>query len=170
MNDFFLKFAAPFIKSTKETLRIMVSTEVTMHSPKFKKDNTGRGDITALIGVTGVLDAAKGPVDFRGLVALSFKEEVYVKLASRMLGEEYTEYNQEIADAGAEIANIILGSAKPGLNEIGVKLGMTSPSTIRGRDHEISFPKDGMVIETVVTTDCGDFFLDLCCQDIGNKI
>lgn len=166
MSDFFLKFAAPFIKSTKETFKIMVSTEVSMHSPKFKKDNLGHGDITALIGVTGTLETSNGPADFRGIVALSFKEAVYVKIASRMLGEEHSSYNPEIADAGAELANIILGSAKPGLNEIGCKLKMTSPSTIRGLNHEISFPKDGIVIETIVSSDMGDFYLDLCSQDI----
>jgi CheY-specific phosphatase CheX len=141
MNEFFLEFAAPFIKSTKDTFKIQLSTEVTMHSAGIKTSSVGHGDITALIGITGILETAKGLKEFRGLLALSFKEDVYLRLASQMLGEEYKEYNQDIADAGAEIANIILGTAKPGLNQIGMKLGMTSPSTIRGKDHEINFPK-----------------------------
>ncbi len=144
----------------------MLSTEVTMHSPSFKNDNIGRGDITAIIGIVGQVETTKGQQDFRGILSLSFKEDTYVKLASRMLGEEYTSYRPDIADAGAEMANIILGSAKPGLSDIGIKLSMTTPSTIRGMNHEISFPKDGIIVETVVTTEFGDLYLDLCCQDV----
>jgi CheY-specific phosphatase CheX len=166
MNDFFLKFVAPFLKSTKETFRVMVSTEVTMHSPKLKSSNVGHGDLTALIGLTGILETEAGPVDFRGLLALSFAEKVYVNIASQMLGEVHNEYSPEIADAGAEIANIILGTAKPGLSAIGIKLAMTSPSTVRGKNHEISYPRDGLIVEIEVSSHLGDFFLDLCYQDI----
>lgn len=166
MNEFFLKFAAPFIKSTKETFKIMMETEVSMHSPKVKTTNTASGDITAIIGVNGIIDTPRGPEDFRGLLALSFQEKVYLRMASRLLGEEYLTFSSDVADTGSEIANIILGSAKPGLNDIGIKLTMTSPSSVRGQNHELSFPRDGMVVETIVSSDLGDFTLSLCCQDI----
>lgn len=166
MNEFFLKFAAPFVKSTKETFKVMLETEVNMHSPKIKTTNSAVGDITSIIGINGIIKTSKGQEDFRGLLALSFPETVYLKVASKLLGEEYSTFVPDINDVGSEIANIILGSSKPGLSEIGIMLTMTSPSSIRGQNHEISFPKDGMVVEMVVSSNLGDFQMALCCQDI----
>lgn len=169
MNETFLKFSAPFIKSSKETFKVMMHTDVTMHSPKLRTDSVSTGDITAIIGMNGFAENVDGPKEFKGVLAISFPEPVYVKLASRMLGEDYTEYSSEIADVGAELANIILGSAKPGLSALGIKLDMTSPSTVRGKLHEISFPRGSTIVETTMTCDLGDFFLDICYQDLKLK-
>lgn len=169
MNDGFLKFSAPFIKSAKETFKTMMGTEITLHSPKLKENTLSTGDITALIGINGNIERNGKVNEFRGLLALSFPEDVYLKLASRMLGEEYKEYSADIADAGAECTNIILGTAKPDLLKIGIKLGLTTPSTVRGRQHEIQYPKTGIIVETNVTCDLGNFFMDLCYQDTNLK-
>lgn len=169
MNETFLKFSAPFIKTTKITFKTMLATELTLHSPKIKTSPVSRGDITAMIGINGIHEQNGTSTEFKGVLALSFPEKLYVALAARMLGEEYTEYNEEIADVGAECANIILGTAKPDLANMGIKLGMTSPSTVRGKNHEISYPKSGIIVETSVTCDLGDFYLDLCYQDLNIK-
>ncbi len=165
MNEGFLKFSAPFIKSAKETFKVMMKTEITLHSPKLKLDTLSTADITALIGVNGTIEHSGRVDEFKGLLALSFPEDVYLRLASRMLGEEYKEYCPDIADAGAECTNIILGTAKPDLAKLGIKLAMTTPSTVRGRQHEINYPKTGVIVETTVSCDVGSFFMDLCYQD-----
>lgn len=162
MNDFFLKFSAPFVKSTKDTFRIMLSTEVTLHSPQLKSDTRARGDITALIGINGIY---LGSQEILGILALSFSEATYLRVASRMLGEDHTSYSVEIADVGAELANIILGGSKQGLMDLGIQLALTTPTSIRGIQHEISFPSNSRVIETCVNSDLGEFFLDLCCRE-----
>jgi chemotaxis protein CheX len=169
MNETFLKFSSPFIKATKETFSTMVYTELNLHSPKIKTDSVSRGDITALIGISGVYQDDGKQTDFRGLLALSFPEAVYLKLASRMLGEDYHEYGPDISDVGAECANIILGRAKSSLIDMGIKLGLTTPSTIRGKNHEINYLKGSIVIETTASSDAGDFFLDLSYLDIKLK-
>jgi chemotaxis protein CheX len=166
MNDMFLKFSAPFIKSTKNTFSTMMSTTITMHSPQIKTDNQAGADITALIGINGTVHSNGQDKEFRGLLALCFSKAIYLKLASRMLGEDYTEMVPDIADAGSEVANIILGGSKQDLLNMGIKLQLTSPSTIRGTDHEISYPKGSTTMRTTVTCDLGDFYLDLCYQDV----
>ena len=167
MSEMFLKFSAPFIKSTKNTFSTMMSTEITMHSPQIKKDNQAGADITALIGINGTVESAGQVKEFRGLLALCFPKNLYVKLASRMLGEDYTDVVPDIADAGSEVANIILGGSKQELLSLGIKLQLTSPSTIRGVDHEISYPKGSTTMRTTVSCDLGDFYLDLCYQDVS---
>lgn len=167
MNETFLKFSAPFIKSTKNTFSTMMSTQITMHSPQIKTDNQAGADITALIGINGTVESEGQVKEFRGLLALCFPKKLYIQLASRMLGEEYTDVVPDIADAGSEVANIILGGSKQELIGMGIKLQLTSPSTIRGTDHEISYPKGSTTMRTTVTCDLGDFYLDLCYQDVS---
>jgi chemotaxis protein CheX len=166
MSDMFLKFSAPFIKSTKKTFLTMVNTEIQMHSPQIKTNNLSGADITALIGINGTYKNSGKDQEFRGLLALCFSKDIYLKIASRMLGEDYTELVPEIADAGPELANIILGSSKQELLDLGIKLQLTSPSSIKGIDHEITYPKGATVMRTTVTCDLGDFYLDLCYQDV----
>jgi CheY-specific phosphatase CheX len=161
----FLKFSAPFVESTKEIFKVMISTDVRLHSPRLKVDRRSRGDITAFIAMNGVVGIGDNKKDFAGLLALAFTEPVYLAVASRMLGEEYKEYGPDVADVGAEIVNIILGKSKPALHALGIQLGMSNPSTIMGRQHEISFPRTGEVVEIIVESDMGQMFLDLCYQE-----
>ncbi len=163
----FIKFSKPFIDALKETFNMMVQTEINPHSPQIKSNAVAKGDITAMIGMNGNVTKEDGTVKtFKGLMAITWKEELYIKLAGRMLFEEYTEYCDDIADAGSEICNIVMGNAKNGLTPQGFKLEMASPSTVRGKEHEIKYPPKTMVIETTISCDLGDFTLELCYQEL----
>jgi chemotaxis protein CheX len=100
-------------------------------------------------------------------MAISWPEDVYIKFASKMLFEEFDEYCDEISDSGAEVVNIVMGNAKGQLNPLGFKLEMATPSTIKGKQHEIRYPAKTTVIEITVSSDIGDFTLELCYQDIA---
>ena len=161
----FVSFSKPFIDALKETFEMMVQTEIKAHSPKIKESPKAKGDITALIGMNGIVEKDGQQKDFKGLMALSWPEELYIKLAGRMLFEEYTEYCDEISDSGAEICNIVMGNAKNGLTPLGYKIDMATPSTIRGKNHEIKYPAKTTVVEIVISCDLGDFALELCYQE-----
>lgn len=161
MNDHMLNFSKPFILSTKEVFKVMMGIDLVMHSPRFKETRVARGDITSIIAVIGEITKDQEKKDFSGLLAFSFSENVFLAIASKMLGEEYSEYNEEISDVGSEIANIVLGKSKPALVELGFKVGMSSPSTIAGKNHQISFPEQGHVIEITVDSELGSFTLDI---------
>lgn len=161
----FVQFSKPFIDALTETFELMVQTEIKCHSPKIKANQVAKGDITAIIGMNGVLEQDGEQKDFRGLMAISWPEDVYVKFASRMLFEDFDGYCDEISDSGAEIVNIVMGNAKGQLNPLGFKLEMATPSTIRGKQHEIKYPAKTTVIEITVSSDIGDFSLELCYQD-----
>lgn len=161
----FVKFSKPFLDALKETFEMMVQTTINPHSPKIKDTQTATGDITAIIGMNGKLEKDGEVKDFKGLMALSWPEELYVKLAGRMLFEEYEEYCDDIADSGAEICNIVMGNAKNGLTPLGYKIEMATPSTIRGKNHEIKYPPKTTVIEITLSCDLGDFVLELCYQE-----
>ncbi|MBT4791922.1 MAG: chemotaxis protein CheX [Halobacteriovoraceae bacterium] len=161
----FVSFSKPFIDALKDTFEMMVQTTLKAHSPKIKEGSVAKGDITAMIGMNGTVEKEGKEKEFKGLLAISWPEELYVKLASRMLFEEYTEYCDDISDSGAEICNIIMGNAKNGLSPLGYKIEMASPSTIRGKQHEIRYPPKTTVIEIIISCDLGDFTLELCYQE-----
>ena len=163
----FVQFSKPFINALTDTFKLMVDTDIKCHSPKIKDNKTAKGDITAMIGMNGVLESNGTSKDFRGLMAISWPEDVYIKFASKMLYEEFTEYCDEISDSGAEVVNIVMGNAKGQLSPLGFKLEMATPSTIRGKQHEIRYPSKTTVIEITVSSDIGDFTLELCYQDIA---
>ncbi len=165
-NENFVKFSRPFIQALKETFSLMVQTEIQAHSPKIKTSSITHGDITAIIGMNGTLESSGEIKDFRGQISISFSKDVYIKIASRMLMEEYTEYSDEISDVGAEIINIVMGNAKKDLAPLGYKIGMATPSTFRGKDLEMKSSKNTTTIETTISADLGNFILEINYQEI----
>ncbi len=161
----FVQFSKPFIDALKDTFEMMVQTKLETLSPKIKTTAVANGDITALIGMNGSVARDGAEKDFKGLLAISWPEDVYVKLAGRMLFEEYTEYCDDISDSGAEICNIIMGNAKSGLTPLGYKIEMATPSTVKGKNHEIKYPNGTTVIEIEISCDVGNFTLELCYQE-----
>lgn len=163
----FVEFSKPFIDGLKETFSIMMEVKVSAHSPSIKKDNKAKGDISAIIGMNGKLEKEEDTKPFKGQMVLSWAEDVYVNMANKMLMEEYTEYNEEIQDAGAEVSNIIMGNAKKFLNPMGYKIDMATPSTIKGKNHEIIYPPDTTVVEIKISSDLGDFTMELCYLELS---
>jgi len=168
-DNYFVKFSKPFIDALKETFEMMVQTKVEPRSPKIKSSSVANGDITALIGMNGTVERDGEEKLVKGLMAISWPEELYVKLAGRMLFEEYPEYCDEISDSGAEIVNIIMGNAKKGLTPLGYKIEMATPSTVKGKNHELKYPNGTTVVEIEVGTDIGSFSLELCYQENAKK-
>lgn len=163
----FVEFSKPFINGLKETFKIMMDIEIQAHSPKIKTNNRANGDISAIIGMNGILESIDGNKNFKGQMVLSWKEDVYIKMANKMLMEEYTEYNEEIQDAGAEVSNIVMGNAKKVLNPIGYKIEMATPSTIKGKSHEIIYPSETTIVEIILSSEIGDFSMELCYLELA---
>lgn len=165
-NKNYINFSKPFVDALKETFSVMMQADLTVHSPSIKEGSKTPGDITAVIGMNGTLvKEGQEDKDFKGQLLVSFKEDVYLKIASAMLMEEFTEYNDEVADVGGEIVNIVMGNAKKTLIPTGYEVGMATPSTIRGVDVEIKYPSKTTVIQSKIESSLGEFFLEICYQE-----
>jgi chemotaxis protein CheX len=143
----------------------MMQTEITNSAPEIKKTPTARGYYSAIMGMNGVLEENGESRKFKGSMSVTWSNECYVKSASKMLMEDYTELNDEIRDAGAEVVNIIMGKAKTILAERGYKIDMSTPTVVIGQDHELQYQKDVMTITTPFTSELGDFWLEIGYQD-----
>jgi chemotaxis protein CheX len=162
----FLEFSKPFIDATKMVFEKMMETQIESAKPELKTDSKMYGDISAVIGMSGNKTINDQKSRFRGLLVLSFSEDVYVKIANKMLQEAHTQFNDEIQDVGAEIINIIMGNAKKTLNTVGLFPEMATPSTIRGTGHTITSLDRSYTIIIPFKSSLGEFKMEICYVDI----
>jgi len=79
--------------------------------------------------------------------------------------QEFDDYCEDMEDTGSEIANIVMGNAKKVLANEGYKIGMSTPTRIKGIDHEIKYPANTIVIETTISSALGEFTFDICYRE-----
>jgi len=95
------KIINPFINATMNVIETMAFVKSKPDKPYLKKDNTAKGDVTGVIGVTG---------EANGTVSITFEEASILQIVSRLFSEEITELNFEVADAGGFTMEICLDS------------------------------------------------------------
>lgn len=149
-----VNFISPFISATAKVLETQASTKVKIGTP-FKKLATDKfaGEISGVIGL--VSDS------FNGSVVISFPGPTFLKIMSRMLGEECTTINKEIQDGAGEITNIIFGQAKITLNEKGFGIKTALPSVVAGQDHAKLLATVGSRMVVPIETDVGAFCIEI---------
>ena len=148
-------FINPFLNATLNVLKIQAGVEAKAGKIFLKKDSQkSMGSISGVIGL--VSDS------FNGSVNITFPEDVFLKVVSGMLGEEYTELSQEITDAAGEITNMIFGQAKVILNEKGYGIKTAIPSVVSGKDHSLEALTKGPIVVVPFESSKGSFFVEIC--------
>lgn len=168
INDFnerFIQFSKPFVSGVQDTYRTMMQTELTSLRPEIKKTSKSKGYYSGIMGMNGSLIQDGETRLFQGSMSITWSEECYLKTASKMLMEEYLEFNEEIRDAGAEIVNIVMGAAKTILCEAGYQIEMSTPTVVIGQNHELQYQKDVVTITTPFSSELGEFWLELGYKD-----
>ncbi len=148
-----VRFINPFIQATLHVLETMASTRAQAGKPFLKKDKVARGDVSAVIGLTG---------EVSGTVSVSFSESSILGIVSSMFGEAAGPMDAEIGDAVGEIANMISGQARQALEGLGRSLKAAIPSVIMGKGHQIAHVTSAPVIAIPFKTDNGDFTIEVC--------
>ncbi|RYZ87573.1 MAG: chemotaxis protein CheX, partial [Proteobacteria bacterium] len=68
----------------------------------------------------------------KGTLLISFSKGSIFHIMQNMLGEKHEELTDEVSDAVGELTNMIYGTAKTALNQMGYNFEMAIPSVIRG--------------------------------------
>lgn len=143
----------PFINATMNVLETMAFVKSEAGKPYLKKDSAAKGDVTGIIGLTGVAD---------GTISVTFEENAILKVVSNMFGEPMTSLNHEVADAVGEITNMISGQARRELEGLGRVFEAAIPSVVTGKDHEVVHYGDGPIIAIPFRTEGGNFTIEVC--------
>lgn len=151
-------FINPFLDATLKVLEISAETQAKPGAVFVKKNNAElSGDISGVIGM--VSDS------FNGNVIITFPEQTFLNIISKMLGEEVLKIDQATADGAAELTNMIFGQAKVVLNEKGYGLKTALPSVITGRGHSFSSKAHGPVMVVPFDSTAGKFFVEIGLSD-----
>jgi chemotaxis protein CheX len=143
-----------FVSGVAETLRVQCAIEVKGGTPYTKTaTNVVEGDIASLLGLLGR--------DLIGTVALIFKQDVFLKIMGKMLGEEYTTIKKEIEDGAAEMLNISFGQARKILTENGMNFGKSIPKTVIGSALHARELTPSPSVYVPINSSVGEFYLQI---------
>lgn len=151
------KFINPVLNSVVNVLTTMAKLEATPGKPSVKTDEIARGVVTGLITMDG--DQA------RGSLAISFPKVVILEIVKRMLRMELTEVDDMAKDMTGELANMVMGGAKGLLQKEGYDFGLSLPNVLAGEGHIVKHPYSGPKILLPLTTESGDFYIEICFEE-----
>ena len=151
-----IKYINPFIEATFHVLETMAFTKAEAGKPFLKKDQLARGDVSAIIGLTG---------DVKGTISVSFMEESILSIVSNMFGEMIDKLNDEVRDAAGEIANMISGQARQKLEVLGRNLKAAIPTVIMGKGHTIKHITDQKIVAIPFHSNKGEFTIEVCFEE-----
>lgn len=145
--------AKPFIKATLNVLNTMACINATVGKPYVKKGHTAKGDVSAIVGVTG---------DKTGSISLSFSRSCAIALVKGMLGDAIEDILQDTQDAVGEVTNMVSGQARAALVEMGTTLQGSTPTVIVGDGHLIRHFSSNPVVAIPFSSEHGDFTVEFC--------
>ncbi|MDR2801531.1 MAG: chemotaxis protein CheX [Desulfovibrio sp.] len=148
-----LRIAKHFIKATREILMTMAGLDVKAGTPYVKKNLVAKGDVSAVVGVTG---------DRTGTISVSFSRSCAIALVRGMLGDSVEDIIRDTQDAVGELANMVSGQARAALAGEGLVMQGSTPSVIMGSGHTISHAAGMPVMAMPFTTEHGDFTVEFC--------
>ncbi len=151
-----VKYVNPFIEAAVHVLNTVAFTKAEFSKPYLKKDKVARGDVSAIIGLTG---------DVKGTISVSFTEKSILTIVTNMFKEEVTELNDEVRDAAGEIANMISGQARQKLEGLGRNLKAAIPTVIIGKNHTITHITDEKIVAIPFNSNNGEFTIEVCFEE-----
>jgi chemotaxis protein CheX len=145
-----------FIEGVIKTLSTMASTEVSTGKPTVEPKHSPKGEIAGMVGMVAG--------SMKGTMTISYSKVGISKILENMLGETYPEITPEVQDAVGELTNMIYGTAKTSLNQLGYSFEMAIPSVITGT-FQISRFHSGATLVIPFNIKGGDtFFVEITVQ------
>ena len=139
-----------FIESTIATIKEMASCEEITHGAPSLLDYE---KLEKSIAIRGKLSINSS--HFKGSFFISFPEQTYLKLCSKVLYEEVKQIDKENEDLVSELCNIIYGKSKVLIAKLEMKMEMIIPTF--NRDQKIISTSNILVVK--LKTDFGDFYV-----------
>jgi len=137
-----VKFLNPFVQAAVEVLKTEVDSNAVRGDISMHKSSLTSDDVTVLINLIG---------DVYGVVMYGMSTETCLKTVSKIMGQEFTEFNTLAQSGVAELGNVISGQATIRFSESGYKSNISTPTLLNGNGVEIStldFPRIVVPLET----------------------
>ena len=145
-----------FVDGVIKTLSSMAQTTVETGKPFIENELSQRGSVAGLIGM--VCGSMKGNL------TISFEPQAAFTIINNMLGEMPASVDDSVADAVGELTNMIYGSAKTVLNQLGYAFQMAIPTVIRGDYKIVSYHKGASLVIPFKLPDDSKFYIEITIQ------
>jgi chemotaxis protein CheX len=119
-----VEFVNPFIQAASEVLESELGGVVTRGKLRLEKAACTTDEVTALVGVAGHLN---------GIVLYSMSQTTALGIVSRMMGQEFDEFDALAQSGIGELGNVITGRAGVLLSEAGFASNITPPALVVGQ-------------------------------------
>lgn len=126
-----------FVDGVIKTLATIAQTEAKVGKPYIEPEFTEKGEIAGMVGMVAP--------PLKGTLLISFTKPSIFQVMENMLGEKHSELTDDVSDAVGELTNMIYGSAKTALNQLGYNFEMAIPTVIRG-DFKVSKATKGATL------------------------
>ncbi len=142
-----------FIEGVSKTLETMASTKVTFGKPFVEQKFSARGEVAGVVGMVSN--------EYKATLTLSFPKPAILLILENMLGEKYSDITDEVFDAVGELTNMIYGSAKGTLNDLGYNFEMAIPTVIKGQFIMLQHSKSATLVIPFKLTNQTEFYIEI---------
>jgi chemotaxis protein CheX len=119
----------PFLQAASEVLESELGSKPTRGTIGLQRSAYTSDEVTSVVGVTGEL---------AGMVLFAMAESTARAMVSKMMGQDFEEFDALAQSGIAEIGNVITGRAAVLLSEAGFTSDLAPPMLIVGRGTMIS--------------------------------
>ncbi len=150
-----VKFLNPFVEAASEVLKAECGVDVSRGNLTLHKSALTTDDVTVLISLVGQV---------QGVVLYGLSEKTGLSLVSRVLGQEFDEFDNLAQSGVAELGNVISGQATIRLSKAGYSANISPPTLIHGRGVTISTLDFARVV-VPLTTELGEVSVHLALRE-----
>lgn len=150
-----VKFMNPFVDAASDVLSAEVQIKIERGTLGLQKSALTTNDITVLLSLVGQIE---------GVVLYEMSVKTGLALVSRMMGQEFPEFDNLAQSGVAELGNVITGQATIKLSREGYHVDISPPTLIQGKDIQIStldFPR----IVVPLKTELGEILVHLALRE-----
>jgi chemotaxis protein CheX len=123
------EFINPFLQAATEVLESELGSTPRRGTVGLQRSSYTSDDVTAVVAVTG---------DVAGMVMFAMNEQTAKAMVSRMMGQDFEQFDALAQSGIAEIGNVITGRAAVLLSEAGFSSDLAPPMLLVGRNTLIS--------------------------------
>ena len=114
----------PFIQAAREVLETELGADPDRGDLHVQKSACTTNEVTTVVGITGQVS---------GIVLYSMSLATAIGIVSKMMGQEFAEFD-ELAQSGiGELGNVITGRAGVLLSDAGYQTNITPPALVIGK-------------------------------------
>jgi chemotaxis protein CheX len=118
-----VEIISPFLQAASEVLESELGADPERGALHVQKSACTTNEVTTVVGVTGQV---------AGIVLYSMSMATAIGLVSRMMGQEFTEFNALAQSGIGELGNVITGRAVVLLSQAGYQTNITPPALVIG--------------------------------------